>query len=116
MDRNVGRIDDLAQVELEDISENVVLPSDEKLENSMENHPFVFEGDGQKPLSLLDLLDMLLVKEDKIVQVLTSMDDSSNLIEDLIRKIVIEERHGNVCDVTSPLLHNIFETLILIKI
>ena len=66
MDRNVGRIDDLAHVELEDISKNVVPLGDEKLENSMENSPLVFEADCQKPLSL-DLLDMFLVKEDKLV-------------------------------------------------
>ena len=62
MDRNVGRIDDLAQVELEDISEKVVSPGDEKSENSMEKNPFVFEGDGQKLLSLLDIMDMLWSK------------------------------------------------------
>ena len=32
-----------------------------------------------------------------------------------MQKIVIEERHGNVCGVTSPLLHTIFETLKMIK-
>ena len=77
----------------------------------MENCPLAFKGDGQKLLSLLDLLDMLLVNENKFAQVLMRMDDSSKLIEDLMRKIVIEERHGNVCGVTSPLLHTIFETL-----
>lgn len=43
------------------------------------------------------------------------MDDSSKLVEDLMRKVVIEERQGNVCGVTSPLLHTIFETLKMIK-
>ena len=115
MDHNDGRIDDLAHVELEDIFENVVSLGDEKSEISMENNPLVFEGNGQTPLSLLDLLDMLLVKEDKLVQVLTRMDNSSKLIEDLMQKIVIEERHGNVYGVTSSLLHIIFETLKMIK-
>ena len=81
----------------------------------MKNSPFVFEGDGQKPLSILDLLDTLLVKEDKIVQVLTRLDDSSNLIEDLLQKIVIEEKHGNVSSITSSPLHTIFESLKMIK-
>lgn len=68
--QHVGRTDDLAHVELEDISENVVSQGAEKSENSMEDSPLVFEGDDQKPFSLFDLLDMLLVKQDKIVQVL----------------------------------------------
>jgi hypothetical protein len=66
----------------------------------------------QTPLAVQGLEDRLLVKGEKIVQVLTRADGTHKFIEDLMWKAQMEERQKGVADgITSAQLHIIKEAL-----
>ena len=92
--------------------EGTFITMDNKTKNQWWDIPCHYDEYEERPSTVQDLKDQLLVLEEKIVWVLTRADDTQRYIEDLIGHDQIEEIQKRVASgVTSVKFHIIKEAL-----